>query len=98
MIRPYMKAGERQVWDNIHELPVSQALIFPNPASDFLHIQTNCAHGFRWKMIDCQGQLVQMGKSFQSNEQWDISAMDAGIYVIVIESDQATQTYRWIKQ
>ncbi|MEY2938654.1 MAG: hypothetical protein RL062_1243 [Bacteroidota bacterium] len=98
MIRPYLKAGEKQVWDNVQEHAMEQGVLFPNPAYNNIQIQTRFFNGFRWKIMDGQGQLIQSGKSFQSTEHWDISAFNAGLYIIWIEADGQTQTYRWIKQ
>jgi hypothetical protein len=82
----------------VQEHAMEQGVLFPNPAYNNIQIQTRFFNGFRWKIMDGQGQLIQSGKSFQSTEHWDISTFNAGLYIVWIEADGQTQTYRWIKQ
>jgi hypothetical protein len=98
MIRPYMKAGEDNVWEGVQEDESSDLTIYPNPASSQLLLQNPNGQRLTWKMWNSQGQCLDQGTDANSLIQWDVESFASGLYLITIEGPNGHQTLRWVKQ
>lgn len=68
--------------------------IYPNPATDILNINGIESKG-RYKIYDVQGNEVMSGSN---KTQVNISHLNAGVYVIVVTSDDKKQSFKFIKK
>ncbi|MCD6065020.1 MAG: C-terminal target protein, partial [Flavipsychrobacter sp.] len=75
--------------ENIDETGVR---IYPNPATDLVHIEGAKATGY--SVVGTTGQTVQQGTI--ENELISIEQLPAGIYILKLDS--STRVYRLIKQ
>ncbi|MBM3427491.1 MAG: T9SS type A sorting domain-containing protein [Bacteroidetes bacterium] len=98
LLRPYLKAGENQVWEGVNHATFAQSILYPNPANDVLFL-TNVGQGqLQWKMWSSVGTCINQGVSNSSALQWDVQDLPAGLYFLTIESPAGVETLRWIKQ
>ena len=72
----------------------SDLTVYPNPASDVLNVTIDLATNYT--IVDNQGQLITADKL--SNQQVDISALNSGIYAILINTKNGTTTRRFVKK
>ncbi len=98
MIRPYMKAGEDEVWEGVEEGDNEPFVLFPNPASDNIQLQNLGGQNVTWKMWSSTGMLLDQGFSRDEMIHWDVEQYPSGLYFISIESARGHQTLRWVKQ
>lgn len=66
----------------------SSILVYPNPASDYLHVQTNTSKNFNAEILNIFGQSVLTIQS----EVTDISMLSEGIYFVKINIDNKIVT------
>lgn len=71
----------------------SDISIYPNPATNLVSISTNAAVT-QWQIIDMQG-VEQMGGS--GTRDMDVSDLAAGMYMLVVETQQGTVKEKLIK-
>lgn len=89
---------------SVQENQGSYLLISPNPASDFLYLETNLPDKnlVNIEIYNSTGALMLTkmvnGYSDKLREQLDISNFAKGIYFIKLTSDKFRQTQRFIKQ
>ncbi|MGZ3903448.1 MAG: T9SS type A sorting domain-containing protein [Bacteroidia bacterium] len=70
---------------------------FPNPASDFLIINTKNAEQITIEIVNSLGQKIKMNRSQKNNEtSLDLSAIEAGIYFISVRSGETKTTRKII--
>jgi hypothetical protein len=69
-------------------------LIYPNPASGIIHINTNNEKIKSIKLFNVQGQLIQ---EYFTNE-FSIANLPNGIYFVTTQTDKTTFTNKLIKQ
>jgi hypothetical protein len=98
MIRPYMKAGEDEVWEGVEEGDNEPFVLFPNPTSDNIQLQNLGGQNVTWKMWSSTGMLLDQGFSRDEMIHWDVEQYPSGLYFISIESARGHQTLRWVKQ
>ncbi len=98
MIRPFMKAGEDEVWEGVEEGDNEPFVLFPNPASDNIQLQNLGGQNVTWKMWSSTGMLLDQGFSRDEMIHWDVEQYPSGLYFISIESARGHQTLRWVKQ
>jgi hypothetical protein len=70
----------------VHETNSSFA-IYPNPASDVLHISNSTGKVIDFTIFSSTGQLLISGNS---QENIDVSALKSGLYLIEIKTDEST--------
>lgn len=63
------------------ELTTENLVLYPNPATNFIRIQSNSGELIDVKIYSMQGQLLLSGKYF-SSENIDVSSLEKGIYVV----------------
>lgn len=73
--------------------------LFPNPATDFLHIhwELSRASAIEWQLRDLMGRPLQRGeatRTTQWEEKLDLRALPHGMYLLELRSEQG----RWIKR
>lgn len=70
--------------------------LFPNPASDRLHITGLAQANERYRITTVSGNLVQTGKL--KNGELGIGALQAGVYLLQLEDQGITQVFRLVKE
>jgi len=71
--------------------------IFPNPASNKLHIQSLAQQNFNYAILDIAGRQVQSG-NINVNDPIDISNIASGLYIISLSVDKEVANFKFIKQ
>lgn len=71
------------------------AKIYPNPANDFITIQTITNTNFDYQIFDVAGRVVQSGKS---NNSINISTLKSGFYFINLNNKTVNQQLKFIKK
>lgn len=69
-------------------------IIYPNPTSSVLHIQTESAANFVSTVFDLSGKKIQ---SFENQKTIDVSQLASGLYVLKVESNGAVKTLKFSK-
>lgn len=72
-----------------------QTTIYPNPASDFLNVQTESNLSFELKIVDLMGKQVLSMHQF-SRGRIDISGLQNGTYIIILNSNKGVFTEKLI--
>lgn len=70
-------------------MKVAKAIVFPNPATDF--IQTDVPNAGAIRIFDLNGKLHLDTKSFSQGNKVDITMLPKGLYTVVV-SDQQGKT------
>ncbi len=73
-----------------------QSIIYPNPASDKLFIETSIDTPLDYAIFNIQGQKVL--SLIYSEEGIDISNLTTGMYFLKIQSDKSEQTLKFVKK
>ncbi len=98
LLRPYLKAGEDQVWEGVEHAVFASRIIYPNPANDVLYLTNESQGQLQWKMWSSAGNCIRQGVSNAASIQWDIQNLSSGLYFLTIESPAGVETLRWVKQ
>ncbi len=72
--------------------------VFPNPATDFLKVSTYHLREANYQILSAAGQVVMSGDHFRKEIQIDVSALDAGIYFIQLETPAGISTKRFLRR
>jgi hypothetical protein len=85
--------------NNIHETltSVNAILIFPNPARDILNIETGNKERNQMKLYNSKGELIII-ENFRNRNSIDVSNMEAGTYLITVESKSLSYSEKIIIQ
>jgi len=67
----------------IHHAKKDELCIFPNPASDYLHI--NAETGATIRLYNSTGMLVKTGISVDNRVNFDVTGLPAGLYFVTAE-------------
>ncbi len=59
-------------------------LVYPNPAQDFLQV-SGAGLGNRYRIFNQNGQLVLSGKISQNEEKIDVSKLNSGLFLLLME-------------
>ncbi len=71
--------------------------IYPNPAEDILHVETNSPDMFSFQIFDLTGRcIIESHKNIQL-AYVDVSNLKTGMYVIRINSESQLKTFRFVK-
>lgn len=72
--------------------------LYPNPTSEKLTIELNHLGTAQWQVVDVSGRIILSGQIDTSeSELIDVSSLNAGIYNIVLNSDQKTISSPFLK-
>ena len=69
--------------------------IYPNPASDFIHVQTENGANFELKIVDLMGRQI-LSQHYLSVGKIDISNIQNGTYIIILNSNKDVFTNKLI--
>jgi len=72
--------------------------IYPNPASDKLHIVSGQQENVEVFIYGLTGQLVLQQRLTASDQEIDISQLNKGMYIVAIKTDDEVYTKKLIKQ
>lgn len=97
-----------QIWvrqkniNNIGELKTEKSELFlsPVPANKFLQITLlkGTAVNSTVSVYNCTGQLMQTDRLSENEDQIDVSALVEGIYILIVNTDQANYAKKFIVQ
>jgi hypothetical protein len=82
----------------------SQARLYPNPASDMIHILLPSELGnqrINCRIYDVMGKEVQapvVNDGMQNTVQVEVSALRSGIYIVQLSGGNYQQSLKFIKQ
>jgi len=71
--------------------------VFPNPATNKLHIATDQVQDFTYKIYSFNGSLISLGRG-NSNTEISILNLSSGMYLLRLESEEFSYQSRFIKQ
>jgi hypothetical protein len=85
------------------ETPKTEILVYPNPTTDFVNINTE---GFElnntqqsYRLYDIQGRLLQQNKIEQTQTQVSLNNLSSSIYLLVIYVDnKLLKTFKILKK
>ena len=80
-----------------NELNLS-ALVYPNPSTDNITIQTDDNAILSFILTDLNGKVLIAQEKLTANETINIEKLASGIYLLQIRSENKTQTIQLIKQ
>ena len=69
--------------------------VYPNPAVDQLYVTIDSNTKVIYSIYDIQGRLLSASQL--SSKSIDISNLDAGAYLLKLESDRRVQIERFVK-
>ncbi|MBN8695591.1 MAG: T9SS type A sorting domain-containing protein [Bacteroidetes bacterium] len=64
--------------------------IFPNPANDFIDLETEGKRNCSVSVLDNTGKLVLKETIIQNNTRIDLSSFEIGLYLIQMQNDYKT--------
>lgn len=79
----------------------ANALLFPNPVDDRLHIALNNPMGndSKIEVFDATGRMLKVNRSLEGNTiTFDFSTYDSGIYLVKVTTDGKTDLFKIIKR
>ncbi|AZB23995.1 T9SS C-terminal target domain-containing protein [Chryseobacterium bernardetii] len=80
----------------VHDLTVKkEVVIYPNPATDYVHIENTQFKTYR--ILDETGKLVGSG-ILPDNGVINVQYLPAGVYYIMLQSDNETQSTKLVKK
>ena len=88
------------VYDPSTDLPflsVASLHLYPNPATDVLHIRSPESQGFSWQIFDSNGKHVMSGINNIGSDTIDISKLAKGTYFIKVNLKNYTLTSVFVK-
>jgi hypothetical protein len=78
-------------------VPIQSALLFPNPAGDFIYLQSNHAQGYI-EIYDLSGRLHQSEATKAGKQQISLQGLGKGTYIAVFKvNNQITHTEKILK-
>jgi|WetSurMetagenome_2_1015567.scaffolds.fasta_scaffold00001_160 hypothetical protein len=85
--------------DNIQDISVSGTTLYPNPGSGMIHLRQSDPYSvkpLKYSIASSSGSLLSSGYTSGYPESViDISSYPAGIYFIILQSDNGTRTLRY---
>jgi len=68
--------------------------VYPNPASEWLNIETNIRSGWDLKLIDIQGRTLHSDRITASNHVLNLAGFNPGFYLLQISSGEGNRTIK----
>jgi hypothetical protein len=75
---------------------ISQTLVFPNPSTNELFINTNSESKLSLAIFNLEGKLIKSIENYQSKQGIDISKIENGVYLCKVVSKEFTETQKFI--
>ena len=72
--------------------------IFPNPASDYLHIEQGEENISHVEIINLQGQVIKSQRILGNQSTLNLANLSAGVYIIKIYTNSGFVVKKLIKQ
>jgi len=72
--------------------------LYPNPATNKIHIVSGGEENAEVYIYSISGQLVHNQKLVDGNQEIDISKLNEGLYIVAIKTDDEIYTKKLIKQ
>jgi len=72
--------------------------VFPNPAFDYLLIESIDNKKLDFSIYNMVGQSIKTGKLENNNSKINISSLNSGIYFIELKTDAITKTIKFVKR
>lgn len=99
---PYLIWPETQTFASMQLQKPDECMLSPNPAVDRLTIHNGklLSGAAQVSIVDAAGQVVKtFGKELKSHEQWscDIASLNSGIYILRINAQNGSKTFKFIK-
>ncbi|MCA6066117.1 T9SS type A sorting domain-containing protein [Chryseobacterium sp. RG1] len=90
----FYQSGNLNTNDISHNLAEKITIIYPNPATDYLVIESK--HPIEWtKVYNSEGRLILQNKY---ETKLDISALSKGGYFLEVKSQNGTSKHKFIKE
>ncbi len=85
---------------SINDVATFELNLYPNPAGDYLIVESNSGKGMTIMITSINGKVLQRDLFDESNVKLDISHLPAGLYIIGVISDGKVQneTFSVIRQ
>ena len=81
-----------------NHVPGYEAIIFPNPAEDFLNIKAISFKNVNYSLFDEMGKLVLNGTLYSEKTSLDVSKLHTGLYSLVLnDPENKLKTFNIIK-
>lgn len=80
----------------IENEPLQAISIYPNPATDILHVYTKQNDNYNLEVYNLAGALI-LNTSFNQETTIDLSEFNQGVYLIKFSSANNSETYRFVK-
>lgn len=77
---------------NVDEIGNDGIAIYPNPATNHLHIETNAARIANVKLINIYGKLIYLSSEVTGNKDIDMTGFASGLYILTYETPSGTQS------
>jgi hypothetical protein len=77
-------------------LPVIK--IYPNPASNFITIESDHLNIESVELVDLVGKVIRMNNTPGNSVVWDIQQLSAGVYMIKTRVNGVLQTHKFMKK
>jgi pimeloyl-ACP methyl ester carboxylesterase len=81
----------------LNELLDSKITLYPNPANQFVTIESVKSE-FKYQLMDLNGRVISMNKTFSKIHMIDISILSKGIYQVAITDGMNKITKQFIKE
>jgi hypothetical protein len=83
------------IWTGIDKVkPSDQIELFPIPAQDYVEIKAENYTSYKIELFDFNGRLLKSDNAFDSNFKLDLSSVDKGIYVILLQNGNQIIGYK----
>ncbi len=86
-----------QLATGINEQMASEILIYPNPATDAVTVQSNNIKGFTVELKSATGTLIYKTKTEGTLQQINLSNLSNGVYFVTVKSDNFYHTRKIMK-
>lgn len=79
-----------------HDISLSEYRVYPNPARDWIVVegQKQYSQPTEIRIFNGCGQLIRREASFSEATRWDISGLDAGLYLIKIQTGKQQEIHK----
>lgn len=65
-------------------IPSAAWRVFPNPTTEFLHLETNFEEPWRFELQDVLGRSLFLGTSVVAHQRFALPLLKSGVYLITI--------------
>jgi hypothetical protein len=72
--------------------------VYPNPVKNALKIQGDFNNALNGKIYDLAGKEVAIFENYSANNEIQVSHLEAGIYVLNVQTEKGFSTVRFIKE